>query len=127
MLTLAVGSVVLLAVLLAGFNASLRAHYRASATSEYVSTLNMKDSRDVVVLAVGTAYLQAMASAARLETVKAQLASAEELEQQTASRVKSELSPEIDALRLHSMPIAAALSRKSRTPCTGSLGWQSSA
>ena len=35
--------------------------------------------------------------------------------------------PEIEALRLHSMPIAGAISRKSRTPRTGSAGRQSSA
>src|SRR5471032_2456626 len=35
--------------------------------------------------------------------------------------------PEIDALRLHSMPMAADVSMKSRTPATGSLGRQSCA
>jgi outer membrane protein TolC len=34
-----------------------------------------------------------------VETAKAQVASARELDQQTANRVKSEVSPEIDALR----------------------------
>ena len=53
----------------------------------------------MVVFAVGTAYLQVIASAARVETAKAQLASAQELDQQTADRVKSEVSPEIDSLR----------------------------
>jgi len=43
--------------------------------------------------------MQVIASAARLETAKAQLASARELDQQTADRVKSEVSPEIDSLR----------------------------
>jgi hypothetical protein len=37
--------------------------------------LSIKDARDVVVLAVGTAYLQAVASAARVETARAQLGS----------------------------------------------------
>jgi len=59
----------------------------------------VKDSRDVVVLAVGTAYLQALASSARVDAAKARLASARELDQQTADRVKAETSPEIDALR----------------------------
>ncbi len=35
--------------------------------------------------------------------------------------------PEMEALRLHSMPIAAEVSMKLRTPVTGSLGLQSSA
>jgi len=50
-------------------------------------------------LSVGTAYLQVLASAAKVETAKAQLTSAQSLDQQTASRVKSEVSPEIDSLR----------------------------
>jgi outer membrane protein TolC len=43
--------------------------------------------------------MQVIASAARVETAKAQLASARELDQQTANQVKSEVSPEIDSLR----------------------------
>ena len=81
------------------YNATLRAQYRARGVAEQASVLNIKDSRDVVVLAVGTAYLQVIASAARVETAKAQLASAEALDQQTANRVKSEVAPEIDSLR----------------------------
>jgi outer membrane protein TolC len=81
------------------FDGRLRAEYRAQKNAEQASILNIKDSRDVVVLAVGTAYLQVIASAARVETAKAQLASAQELDQQTANQVKSEVSPEIDSLR----------------------------
>jgi len=40
-----------------------------------------------------------IASAARLDTARAQLASALELDRQTADRVKAEVSPEIDSLR----------------------------
>ena len=65
---------------------------------EQASALSVKDSRDVVVLAVGTAYFQ-VASAARVETASAQVASAQELDQLTANRVKNEVSPEIDSLR----------------------------
>jgi len=81
------------------YDAGLRNHYRARKSDEQASVLNIQDSRDVVVFAVGTAYLQVIASAARVETAKAQLASAGELDQQTANRVKSEVSPEIDSLR----------------------------
>ena len=81
------------------YNAQLRGQYRARKDSEQASTFTIRDSRDVVVFAVGTAYLQAIASAARVETAKAQLASATELERQTADRVTSEVSPEIDSLR----------------------------
>jgi outer membrane protein TolC len=81
------------------YNAELRNQYRARKSDERASTLSIQDSRDVVVFAVGTAYMQVIASAARVETAKAQLASARELDEQTANRVKNEVSPEIDSLR----------------------------
>ncbi len=81
------------------YNASLRDKYRANKNLEQASLFNQKDSRDVVVFAVGTAYTQVIASAARVATARAQLDSAKELDQQTANRVTSEVSPEIDSLR----------------------------
>jgi outer membrane protein TolC len=81
------------------YNAGLRSQYRARKSDEQASMLSIQDSRDVVVFAVGTAYLQVIASATRVETAKAQLASAGELDQQTANRVKNEVSPEIDSIR----------------------------
>jgi len=70
-------------------NAELRNHYRSRKSEEQASILSVQDSRDVVVFAVGTAYMQVIASAARVETAKAQLVSASELDRQTANRVKS--------------------------------------
>src|SRR5882672_8509993 len=81
------------------YDAQLRNQYRSRREAERASALNVKDSRDVVVFAVGTAYVKAIASSARVETAKAQLASAIELDRQTADRVKSEVSPEIDSIR----------------------------
>src|SRR3984893_12050395 len=81
------------------YNAELRTRYQARKSDEQASILSIQDSRDVVVFAVGTAYMQVIASAARVETARAQVASASELDRQTASRVKSEVSPEIDSLR----------------------------
>jgi len=81
------------------YDAELRNRYRSSKAAEQAAALNVRDSRDVVVFAVGTAYAQAIASAARVETAKAQLASAVELDRLTADRVKSEVSPEIDSIR----------------------------
>ena len=81
------------------YNAGLQNQYRARKSDEQASILSIHDSRDVVVFAVGTAYMQVIASAARVETAKAQVASAGELDRQTANRVKSEVSPEIDSLR----------------------------
>jgi outer membrane protein TolC len=81
------------------YNAELRNQYRARKKDEQASILSLQDSRDVVVFAVGIAYMQVIASAARVETARAQMASADELDRQTANRVKNEVSPEIDSIR----------------------------
>jgi outer membrane protein TolC len=81
------------------YSAELRDHYHARKSAERASLLSIKDSRDVVVFVVGTAYAQAIASAARVETAKAQLTSARELDRQLNDRFKSDVSPEIDKIR----------------------------
>jgi outer membrane protein TolC len=81
------------------YNAELRNRYRAQKAEEQASTLGVQDSRDVVVYSVAVAYLQVVASASRVETARAQVASARELDRQTRDRVASEVSPEIDSLR----------------------------
>jgi outer membrane protein TolC len=74
---------------------------RARAASEGVKTAQntYKDARDLVILAVGYTYLQAVADEARLETVGAQVKTAEALSNQAADRVKAGTSPAIDSLR----------------------------
>jgi outer membrane protein TolC len=81
------------------FSAELRNRYKAQQHAEQASLLSVKDSRDVVVFAVATAYLQAIASAAAVEAVRAEVRSAEELDRQMADRVAHEVAPEIDSLR----------------------------
>ncbi len=81
------------------FDQHLREQYRSRKSEEQASALSIRDARDVVVLAVGTAYFQVIASEARVETAKAQLAAARELDELTANRVSSEVAPQIDALR----------------------------
>jgi outer membrane protein TolC len=81
------------------YSQELHDRYRAQKSSEQASAFSTRDARDVVVYAVGVAYLQVVASAARVETAKAQLASAQELDQQTTDQLKNEVSPEIDAIR----------------------------
>ena len=81
------------------FNLQLLNRYKELRASEVASKLSTEDARDVVVLAVGTAYFQVVASQARLETAKAAEASAKELNRQVADQYNSEVSPEIDALR----------------------------
>ncbi len=81
------------------YSDELHNRYRAQQSTEQASALSTRDARDVVVYAVGVAYLQVVASAARVETAQAQLASARELDQQTADQLKNEVSPEIDSIR----------------------------
>jgi outer membrane protein TolC len=58
-----------------------------------------KDARELVVLAVGNAYLLAIASSARIETADAQVQNAQALYDKAADQQKAGLSPAIDTLR----------------------------
>lgn len=58
-----------------------------------------KDARDLVVLAVGYSYLQAIADDARIETSQAEVKSAQAVYDQALEQVKAGTSPAIDALR----------------------------
>ena len=80
-------------------NLTLLNRYRQQKALEAASALGTKDSRDVVVFAVGAAYFQVVASQARVETERAALESARELDTQVADQYKAEVSPEIDTLR----------------------------
>jgi len=60
---------------------------------------SFKDAREVVVLAVGNAYLLAIANAARIETADAQVANAQALYNKAVDQQKAGLSPAIDSLR----------------------------
>jgi len=82
-------------------NITLLDRYRQQKALEAASALGAKDSRDVVVFAVGAAYFQVVASQARVETERAALASTRELDTQVADQYKAEVSPEIDTLRAH--------------------------
>jgi outer membrane protein TolC len=80
-------------------NLELWNRYKEQRALESASALSAKDARDIVVYAVGTAYFQVLASEARLATTQAALTSAQELNSQVTNQYKSEVSPEIDALR----------------------------
>jgi outer membrane protein TolC len=58
-----------------------------------------KDARDLVVLAVGYTYLQAIADEARIDTADAQVKTAQAVYDQAADQVNAGTSPDIDALR----------------------------
>ncbi len=60
---------------------------------------NLKDARELVVLAVGNAYLMAIATGARIETTQAQVANAQALYNKAVDQQQAGLSPAIDTLR----------------------------
>jgi outer membrane protein TolC len=71
-----------------------------AATENLKSTENTyKDARDLVIQSVGYSYLQAVADAARIDTVDAQVQTAQALYDQAADQVKAGTSPAIDGLR----------------------------
>ncbi|HEY6251249.1 MAG TPA: TolC family protein [Candidatus Angelobacter sp.] len=82
-----------------GLNLESAYRLRAARQAAEATRFSLQDARDVVVLAVGTSYLQVIASQSRLETAKAQLEVAKTLADQTANQVQSGISPEIDGLR----------------------------
>jgi outer membrane protein TolC len=74
---------------------------RSAAAAIQSSQYSYKDARDLVVLAVGYSYLQAIADEARVETVGAQVDTAQALYNQASDQVTAGTSPAIDGLRAH--------------------------
>ncbi len=72
---------------------------RAAAENLKSAQYTFKDARELVVLAVGNAYLLAIATAARIETTEAQVKNAQALYDKAADQQKAGLSPAIDTLR----------------------------
>lgn len=73
--------------------------YRSSVLGESVSRFNLQDARDLVVLAAGNAYLEAIAGAARVETAQAQVDVAKALYDKAVAQQQAGVSPAIDTLR----------------------------
>jgi outer membrane protein TolC len=72
---------------------------RAASEGVKSAEYTFKDARDLVVLAVGYTYLQAIADLARIETAQAQVDTAQALYDQANDQVNAGTSPEIDGLR----------------------------
>lgn len=72
---------------------------RGAASSEQAAQYSYKDARDLVVLAVGNAYLQSLAGAARVETAQAQVTTAQALYDRAVDQQKAGVAPAIDTLR----------------------------
>ncbi|MFZ0201685.1 MAG: TolC family protein [Candidatus Sulfotelmatobacter sp.] len=60
---------------------------------------NYKDARELVVLAVGNAYLLSISDAARIETAQAQVTNAQALYDKAVDQQRAGLNPAIDTLR----------------------------
>jgi outer membrane protein TolC len=72
---------------------------RAAGQSLKSTEYTYKDARDLVVLAVGFTYLQAVADEARVETAAAQVDTAKAVYNQASDQVNAGTSPAIDGLR----------------------------
>jgi len=72
---------------------------RGASERERAVRYSYKDARDLVVLAVGNAYLVALSDAARVETAQAQVETAQALYDKTSDEQKAGVVPAIDALR----------------------------
>jgi outer membrane protein TolC len=81
------------------FNFSNLEKERAASESLKSAQYTFKDARELVVLAVGNAYLLAIATAARIETTEAQVNNSQALYNKAADQQKAGLSPAIDTLR----------------------------
>jgi outer membrane protein TolC len=72
---------------------------RGATEDERAAQFTYKDARELVVLATGNAYLQALSGAARVETAQAQLETAQALYGKATDLQNAGLSPAIDTLR----------------------------
>ena len=79
------------------YNALLRT--RGAREDEKAAEHSLKDAREVVVLAVGNAYLLTLSGAARVETAEAEVGTAQALYDKAADQQKAGVSPAIDVLR----------------------------
>ena len=72
---------------------------RAAGQGVKSAEYSYKDARDLVVLAVGYVYLQAIADESRIDTAQAQVQTAQALYDQATDQVNAGTSPAIDGLR----------------------------
>jgi outer membrane protein TolC len=81
------------------FDSKLINNTRAASQNLKSAQYTFKDARDLVVLAVGYVYLQAIADEARIQTAEAQVQTAQTLFNQATDQVSAGTSPAIDGLR----------------------------
>lgn len=85
----------------ANFTASLSSwrNLRSSSERQKAAHLSVEDARDLVVQAVGNAYLAIIASAARIQSTEAQVKTAQVLFERASDQKKAGTAPGIDVLR----------------------------
>jgi outer membrane protein TolC len=81
------------------FNLQSLYNFRSARESAHAAELSLTDARELVVEVVGAAYYEVVASAARLDTARAQGKSSRALEELAQNQVKSGLTPSIDGFR----------------------------
>jgi outer membrane protein TolC len=81
------------------FNLNYIERERAGRENLKAAQYSYKDARELVVLAVGNAYLQALAGAARVDTAEAQVKTAQALYDKAVDQQKAGVTPAIDTLR----------------------------
>ena len=74
-------------------------NWKASKETERASVQNAKDTREMVVLAVGGSYLQVIAAVARVDSQRAQVESARAVYDQATVRKQAGINAKIDVMR----------------------------
>jgi outer membrane protein TolC len=87
------------------------AEWRAARSTEQAAQADYREMREMVVLAVGNLYLQAVADAARLDSARAQMATADALVKLTTDQNAAGVVARIDVLR-QQVQLEAARSRE---------------
>jgi outer membrane protein TolC len=81
------------------FDLTATRNYGASKEIVRATEHNIRDSRDLVILGVGASYLQVIAAAARVDSARAQLTTAQALYVQAADQFKAGVNARIDVNR----------------------------
>ncbi len=81
------------------FDLVQRRNYQSSKSAEQAAAFSVKDTREMLVLAVAGTYLQTVALQARLESQRAQVANAQAVYQQATTRKQAGTNAKIDVMR----------------------------
>ncbi len=81
------------------YDAVQRRNWQASKESERASILSAKDTRELVVLAIGGTYLQTLANGAQVDSQRAQVANAQAIYNQAVTRKQAGTNSKIDVMR----------------------------